>query len=165
MKGHVIPIPEACLRAQAEIEQDPLELAGPTAEHVRTCPACSETRVAWLAQQEASAQAPAGYFEHLPGRILSKLPASPRRRRPYPVLWALAAALLAVVGAGGFLAGRANRAPTVEATLVQPVLEPHDALPDTPFQEGEDDYAQLPNLSPEEANRFLERVRSRDHRP
>jgi hypothetical protein len=165
MKEHVSPIPEACLQALAKIEADPLELSGAAAAHVRACPACSEARVAWLAQEEASAQAPAGYFEQLPGRILSKLPAAPRRRRPYPVLWALAAGLLAAVGAGGFLAGRANRATMVEATLVQPAPEPHVALPDTPFLEGEEDYAQLPDLNPEQVHRFMERVRAQDNRP
>ncbi|MGA2081294.1 MAG: hypothetical protein ABSH53_11865 [Holophaga sp.] len=167
MKDLLTPIPEVCRQALAQIEADPLALTGAAEAHVRTCPACFEARVAWLAQEEASAQAPAGYFERLPERILSKLPTGPRRRPSYPVLWALAATLLAAVGAGGFLAGRANRAPMVEAELAPPpaVAYPHEALPDTPFQEGEDDYAQLPEMTPEEAHRFMERVRSRETRP
>jgi len=166
MTGGFPAIPEACAKTLAEIEAHALDL-GPAAEaHLRSCPACAEARVAWLAQEEASAQAPAGYFERLPDRILSKLPAGRRRRPTYPVLWALAAALMAAVGAGGFLAGRANRAPMVEAELAPPpAAEPREALPDTPFQEGEDDYAQLPEMTPEEAHRFMERVRTRDNRP
>jgi predicted phosphoribosyltransferase len=53
----------------------------------------------------------------------------------------------------------------VEATLVQPAQEVPVTLPDTPFQEVEDDYAQLPNLSPEEAHRLIERVNNQTPRP
>ena len=166
MKDPVTSVPEACRQALAEIEADPLALTGAAEAHVRACPACFEARVAWLAQEEAGAQAPAGYFEALPSRVLAKLPTSPRRRKSYPMLWALAAALMAAVGAGGFLAGRANRTPMVEAELAPlPAAETHEALPDTPFQEGEDEYAQLPEMTPEEAHRFMERVRSRSPRP
>jgi anti-sigma factor RsiW len=165
MKGSFPPIPEACLQALAEIEVDPLQLTAATEAHVRTCPACSETRIAWLAQADAEAQAPAGYFERLPDRILSKLPSGPRRRWPHLALWAMAAAVMLAVGTGGFWVGRANRTPMVEATLAPPAADPHETLPDTPFQEGEEDYAQLPNLSPEQARKVIERVRSQDNRP
>ena len=165
MTGHFPPVPEACRRSLAEIEADPLGLSEASEAHVRTCRACAETRVAWLAQEESVALAPQGYFEHLPGRILGKLPTR-SRRRPHLALWAMAAALLLTVGAGGFLAGRANRTPMVEATLVQPAPETRDAtLPDTPFQEAEDDYAQLPNLSPEEAHRLIDRVKNQAPQP
>ena len=69
------------------------------------------------------------------------------------------------VATGGFLAGRANRTPMVEATLVPYSLDTRDTLPDIPFQEGEDDYAQLPNLSPEQARMVIERVRGQNTRP
>ena len=162
MSGPFTVLPEACARALAEIEADPLALTPQAAAHLETCPACSEARVAWLAQEEdAPALAPAGYFERLPDRILAKLPAPPRRApHRHLTLWALAAGLLAAVGVGGYLAGRANRAPMVEATLTAPAAELPQTLPDTPFQEGEDDYAQLPDLSPEEAHRLIERVRT-----
>ena len=155
-------IPEACAQTLAEIEAHPLDLGPAAAAHLRSCPACAEAQVAWLAQEEdAPALAPAGYFERLPDRVLAKLPAPPR---PVPhrhlTLWALAAGLLAAVGVGGYLAGRANRAPMVEATLAAPAVDLPQTLPDTPFQEGEDDYAQLPDLSPEEAHRLIERVRT-----
>jgi predicted anti-sigma-YlaC factor YlaD len=158
MKGQFPSIPEACQRALAEIEADPLRLSPTVEAHVDRCPSCSETRIAWLAQQETEAVAPAGYFERLPDRILSKLPAGPRRRKPHLAIWAMAAAALLAVATGGFWAGRANRTPMVEATLIPVAVETHDALPDTPFQEGEDDYAQLPNLSPEQARMVIERV-------
>ena len=67
------------------------------------------------------------------------------------------------VGTGGFWAGRANRTPMVEAALVPVSLDSHETLPDTPFQEGEEDYAQLPNLSPEQARKVIERVRQDIH--
>ena len=164
MSDPIRPIPEPCLRAQAAIELDPLELNPETAAHVRGCLPCAEARVAWLAQEETQALAPAGYFERLPERILSKLPSGPRRRRPHLILWALAAGLLLSVGLGGFWAGRANRQPMVEATLVQPAPD-LQTLPDTPFLEGEDDYAQLPDLSPEQAHRLFEQVSVQAPRP
>ena len=92
MKGQFPPIPEGCQRALAEIEGDPLQLSAAVEAHVDGCPSCAETRIAWLALQETEAVAPAGYFERLPDRILSKLPAGPRRRRPHLALWAMAAA-------------------------------------------------------------------------
>ena len=163
MTGQPNPIPEACRQALAEIEADPLGLSPSAEAHVRACLACAEARVAWLAQEEvAAAQAPPGYFEHLPARILSKLPTTRRLRRPHLAIWALAATLLAAVGVGGYLAGRANRAPLVEATLAQPVQETHETLPDTPFQEGDEDYAQLPNLSPEQTRMVIQRVSQED---
>jgi hypothetical protein len=156
-------VPESCAPVLAEIEDHPLDLSPAAEAHLRACPACAEARVAWLAQAEdAAALVPAGYFEQLPGRILAKLPAPRRRaRQHYLALWGLAAGLLAAVGVGGYLAGRANRTPMVEATLAAPAGEAsHDALPDTPFQEGEDDYATLPDLTPEQAHQLVERVRT-----
>jgi len=164
MKDQFPPIPAACLSTLAEIETDPLQLTAASAAHVRACTACAETRIAWLAQEESEALAPSGYFESLPERILSKLPAGPRRSRPHIALWGLAAAIMLAVATGGFWAGRANRTPMVEATLVPASLDSHETLPDTPFQEGEEDYAQLPNLSPEQARKVIERVRQ-DIRP
>jgi hypothetical protein len=168
MNGPFAVPSEACAKALAELEADPLDLTPGTAAHVQACLACSEARVAWLAQaEESAAQAPAGYFQWLPGRILAKLPGTPRRARPHLALWALAAGLLAAVGVGGFLAGRANRTPMVEATLVPPAPAPdtRETLPDTPFQEGEEDFALLPNLSPEETRRLMERVSSPSNQP
>jgi hypothetical protein len=164
MKDQFPPIPAACLSALAEIETDPLRLTPASAAHVRACTACAETRIAWLAQEETEALAPAGYFDSLPERILSKLPAAPRRGRPHLALWGLAAAIMLAVGTGGCWAGRANRTPMVEAALVPVSLDSHVTLPDTPFQEGEEDYAQLPNLSPEQARKVIEQVRQ-DIRP
>ena len=165
MKGQFPPIPEAGRATQAEIERDPLGLSPAGEAHVAVCRACAETRVAWLAQADASALAPAGYFESLPERILCKLPAGPRRRRPHLALWAMAAALLLAVATGSFWAGRANRTPMVEATLVPTAVDGHETLPDTPFQEGEDDFAQLTELSPEQARKVIEQVRNQDNRP
>lgn len=158
-------LPEACTRALAEIEAEPLDLSPTAEDHLRTCPACREARVVWLAQAEDTpVLAPAGYFDRLPDRVLAKLPPAPRRSQPrHLVLWALAAGVMAAVGVGGYLAGRANRTPLVEATLA-PAGETRDTLPDTPFQEGEDDYAQLPDLTPEQAQELVERVRTQ-YRP
>lgn len=109
-----IPIPPACVPTMESVLVDPVD-PGPEAEaHLKICRACSEVRVAYLAQEESpEALAPAGYFERLPERILRKLPARPRLHlRVGPFAWGAAAALLMAVGAGAFWAGRANRTPS-----------------------------------------------------
>jgi hypothetical protein len=178
MSGQFPPLPEACARTLARIEADPLDLPEEAAAHLATCPACAEARVAWLAQDDAEdlaeaawTHAPAGYFERLPDRVLGKLPPVRRTRpvllahRGHLALWALAATLLAAVAIGGFWAGRANRTPLVEATLVQPPAETRETLPDAPFQEADDDYTHINELSPEQAHVLLERVRTPAQHP
>ena len=49
--------------------------------------------------------------------------------------------------------------------LTPPAAEGREPLPDIPFQEGEDDYAQLPDLSPEQTRLLIERVSVQEHRP
>jgi hypothetical protein len=173
MTGRSPSLPEACAQALAHIEVNPLDLPPEAEAHTLACPACFEARVAWLAQEDSDpvAAAPAGYFERLPDRILGKLP-PPRQQRPVALahrghlaLWALAATLLAAVAVGGFWAGRANRAPLVEASVVPAAAEVHETLPDAPFREAEDDYAQITDLSPEQARTLMERVRGRSQRP
>jgi hypothetical protein len=124
---------------------------------MQICRACSEARVAFLAQEEPQeALAPAGYFERLPGRILGKLPAPPRVhplvRRFY---WGTAAALLLAVGGTAFWAGRANRAPLVEASLPRTAPEALDLLPDSPFQDQDDAVTQLTALSDHDAEAVI----------
>jgi hypothetical protein len=69
----------------------------------------------------------------------------------------VAAALLMAVGAGAFWAGRANRAPLVEATLPRQseVIETSLMMSDTPFRDREEDAAQIQALTPEEMKAFL----------
>ena len=111
-------LPETCRSALAAIEGDPLNLPREVADHLRACHACTEARVQWLAQEEAvPALAPAGYFEALPSRVLRKLPSKSPSSKSRPLLWSAAAMLLGAAALGGFLAGRANRNPVVEATL------------------------------------------------
>lgn len=150
----------ACLEARTAIEADPLNLPAGVEAHVQGCLACFETRVAWLALEDAPpALPPAGYFDRLPGRILRKLPARPRSRRP--LLWALAAGLLAAVGTGGFLLGRVNRQPLVEATLAPaPAEAAAEPLPDTPFKETDDLMNEVRKLTPEETQAVLDRLES-----
>jgi hypothetical protein len=155
-----LPLPAACTAALAAIETDPLD-PGPAAEaHLKVCTACSEARVFFLAQEDSpEALAPAGYFDHLPGRILRKLPARPTLRHHLgPLGWAAAAVVLMAVGTGAFLAGRANRTPYVEATLPrQPdILEVSTS--DTPFHNREEEAAQIQALSPEEMKALLKRL-------
>jgi hypothetical protein len=155
-----LPFPEACAATLSAVEADPLD-PGPVAEaHLKVCTACAETRVFFLAQEDiADALAPAGYFDRLPGRILRKLPARPAlHHRLGPLGWATAAALLMAVGAGAFLAGRANRTPYVEATLPrQPDILEVSAT-DTPFHNHEEEASQIQTLSPEEMKALLKRL-------
>lgn len=158
------PIPEACRLALEAIEADPLSLSTEIQRHLRTCPACAEARVQWLALEDAPfALAPAGYFEHLPGRILRKLPTrsnhSPRTGR---WIWAAAAVLLMTgVGITGFWLGRANQQPLVEATLPRTPSEIQELLPEGPFQDGDDAISQLSSLSKTEAEAVLKRMEGR----
>jgi hypothetical protein len=162
-----LPIQEACTQALDAIQVDPLDPGAEAEAHMRICRACAEARVAYLAQEESpEALAPAGYFERLPDRILRKLPARPRLRlRTGPFTWAAAAALLMAVGAGAFWAGRANRAPLVEATLPRTPSEVQEVLPETPFLDQEDALSQLTALSQQEADAVLRTLSDRQAQP
>ena len=155
--------PEQLEKAIQAIEADPLNLPAGVADLVRQSPPLSELRVHWLALQDtpaASATAPAGYFQALPGRVLRKLPIKLAvRHHAHPALWAAAAALMLAIGAGGFWAGKANRTPLVEAKAQE--LEPAKELlvADAPFQENDDVLVQIQNLSPKELQRIADKVK------
>lgn len=157
-----LPIPEACSSTLDAVLADPLEPGAEAEAHMQICRACSEARVAYLAQEESpEALAPTGYFDRLPDRIQRKLPARPGlHRRVRPFTWAAAAVLLMAVGAGAFWAGRANRTPYVEATLPrQPdITETTLTVSDTPFHDREEDAAQLQMLTPAEMKALLKRL-------
>ena len=157
-----LPAPEACSLTLDAILLEPLEPGAEAEAHMRSCRACSEARVAYLAQEEVpEALAPAGYFDRLPDRVLRKLPVRPRlHHRLQPLTWAAAAALLMAVGAAAFWAGRANRTPFVEATLQrQPeVQESTITVSDTPFHDREEDASQIQSLTPEEMKALLEHL-------
>lgn len=163
----LLPMPEACTRAMEAVLLEPLQPGAEAEAHMQVCRACSEARVAYLAQEEApEALAPTGYFERLPDRILRKLPARPGLRlRMRPLAWAAAAALLMAVGAGAFWAGRANRTPLVEARVQTASQEAQDGLPDTPFQDAEDAVAMLKALPPEEAEAILRALAAQPAQP
>lgn len=153
--------PQTCQTALAAIEADPLALSTEVLAHLRTCPACAEARVQWLALEDAPfALAPAGYFGNLPARILRKLPTrSETRPRLGRWIWAAAAVILmSGVGATGFWAGRANQQPLVEATLPHAPKEVQELLPEAPFQEADDAMSQLSSLSNTDAEAVLARM-------
>lgn len=160
MTGASTPLPDPCALAMAAVLGDPLAPGAAAEAHLRSCRGCAEARVVLLAQEEVPGTAlPEGYLERLPGRVLGKLPGSPvRLRRPHPVLWAAAATLLMAVGAGAFWAGRANRAPLVEASLPAPEAPEATAESDTPFHDREEEAAQVHALSPEEMRALLKRL-------
>lgn len=162
-------LPESCQRALEAIQADPLDLPPEVQAHVEHCPACAELRVQWLAQEDfPQVLAPAGYFERLPGRMLRKLPARRSRGlKHHPWLWAAAAALALAIGLAGYMAGRIQQAPLVEAS-VDPSLanEPVELAIDTPFGEDEDAMSQFSNLSTEEADAVLRQLETtRSPRP
>jgi hypothetical protein len=160
MNLELLPLPEACATALAAIQADPLEPGAEVEAHLKICRACAETRVFYLAQEESpEVLAPAGYFDHLPDRVLRKLPArTALHRRMGPLAWVAAAAVLMAVGAGAFLAGRANRTPYVEATLPRPAETLEISVPDTPFHDREEEAAQVQALSPDEMKALLKRL-------
>jgi hypothetical protein len=141
---------------------DPLEPGTEAEAHMRTCPACSEARVAYLAQEDCpEVLAPAGYFDRLPDRVLRKLPVRrPLHNRMLPFTWIAAAALLMAVGTGAFWAGRANRTPFVEATRQPEVIETSTTLSDTPFHDPEEDAVQIQALTPEEMQALLKHLKA-----
>jgi hypothetical protein len=153
-------------RILAALEADPLNLPPDVAEAVRCDPALAELRVQWLAQEDAAAPlVPAGYFERLPGRVSGKLPGAPRSlaARMTPLLWTAAAATLLAIGAGGFMAGRANRAPLVEASA-----KPEPAaytVGDSPFQESDDLLLQAEKLTPEQVQAVVKRLEAKPKQP
>lgn len=154
------PVPDACIPPMEAIQADPRNLPQWVEAHLRACPACAEARVLWLAQAEdPSPLAPAGYFDHLPQRVLRKLPPPRMRMRIHPSLLAAAGLLALVLGLGGFWLGRAHRTPVVEATLPKTPLEAAPAS-EAPFHEGEIPYTSLDRLSPEESEALLERLES-----
>lgn len=151
-------LPESCTSALEAILADPLAPGTSAETHLKTCTACREARVAFLAQEEVpQALAPAGYFERLPDRIIGKLPAPPLRSHTRRFYWGTAAALLLAVGASSFWIGRANRTPLVEASLPRTASEIQEILPlpETPFQDSEDAVTQLTALSQEDADAVL----------
>lgn len=165
-----LAIPESCVLALNAVEANPLEPGPETEVHLRSCPACSEARVAFLAQEDApEVLAPSGYFERLPRRLLGKLPGRPQRRAlhpfAHPVLWSAAAALLLAVGAGAFWAGRANRTPLVEATLPRTPSEVQEVPADAPFHDQEDAVSQLTALSQQDAEAVLRTLSDRHGKP
>ncbi|GLH73994.1 hypothetical protein GETHLI_24960 [Geothrix limicola] len=156
-----LPTPETCAAITEAVLANPLDPGAEAEAHMQICRACSEARVAYLAQEEAPEPlAPAGYYDRLPERVLRKLPARPRlHQRLRPFTWAAAAALLVAVGASSFWAGRANRAPLVEANL-KPASEAQELVTETPFQDhedadNEDAVTQLTALSDEDANAVI----------
>ena len=158
MTETLLPVPEACAATLEALLLDPLDPGRPAEAHLLTCPACAEARVTYLAQEDFPAVlAPAGYFERLPDRVQRKLPARPSlQHRIRPFTWAVAAALLLAVGTGAFWAGQANRTPLVEAAMPHPaeLTEPADV----PFQDHEEEAAQLQTLNSEEMSALLKRL-------
>jgi hypothetical protein len=162
MNDAQLPIPDLCSQALEAMLIDPLDPGAEVEAHMQICRACSETRVAYLAQEDCpTVLAPAGYFERLSDRVLRKLPARPGLRyRVRPLAWAAAATVLMAVSAGAFWAGRANRIPLVEATLprLPELLDSSTTGSDTPFHDREEDAAQIETLTPEEMKALLNRL-------
>jgi hypothetical protein len=129
--------------------------------HISACRACSEARVLWLAQgdidMDHGRQAPAGYFGALPGRVLRKLPPQhARRRRGTPLLAAAASlAMLAAMGAGGYLLGRHDQAPQAFLEAVHAPRAFQDISSDPTSFSSLELFSQIPDLTPEEINALM----------
>lgn len=156
-------LPPSCDLALQAIESNPFEVPGEVLDHLRSCPACAEARVQWLAMEECpAALAPAGYFDRLPARILGKLPFPRPVRRPMRFLAAAAALLLVATAAAAFWAGKANQTPLVEAKAVQ---ETREMAADDPFQEKDEILEPLHALSPDEASALLKSLEKPEAKP
>jgi hypothetical protein len=162
MNDERLPLPDACSQALKQIQEDPLNLPDSALAHIQHCLACREARVHWLAQEDAPhALAAADYFDRLPERILRKVPARPSRRQ-HPILWIAAGILAAAASVGGFMAGRANRTPMVEASLPAPTsTDNREVLPAAPFHAGDDVLSQISTLSPEETAALAKRLEAK----
>jgi anti-sigma factor RsiW len=168
MNENLQALPEPCQAALRAIEADALNLPADALAHIKACPACAEARVLWVAQEEApQALAPAGYFQNLPARVLRKLPQrNLSRRQHHPILWSAAAIIALATGIGGFLAGRANRTPMVEASLPAPVApETQAELPSVPYQNTDDVMSQLSTLTPQEAEALAKKLPVAEAKP
>jgi len=75
----------------------------------------------------------------------------------------ISAVLALALGVGGYLAGRVQNAPVVEATLAKPPADLNELMPESPFEEDEDPISQLSDLSPEDAELVLQRLESTTH--
>ena len=166
MNPETLQMPEACHATLVAVEVDPLDPGTGAEAHMQICTACSEARVAYLAQEDVPlVLAPAGYFERLPARILGKLPAPPARAHTRRFFWGTAATLLFAVGVTAFWVGRANRTPLVEANLPRTISEVQEVLPDTPFQDSEDALTQLTALSQEYADAVIRTLTAQHTHP
>jgi hypothetical protein len=156
-------LPEPCRVALAAIEQAPLDLPAEASAHLRGCSACAEARVHWLAQEDAlPVLAPKEYFEQLPARVLRKLPSKAKGSRSHPFLWAAAAMLLGAATLGGFMAGRANRNPMVEAALPRTPSEVQEtSQADAPFHEKDEVLTEMERLSPEQVQALLDKLKEK----
>ncbi len=162
MTAEPLPLPEACLATLRDVEADALQPSPAAEAHMQICTACSEARVAYLAQEETALPlVPAGYFERLPSRVLGKLPVRTAPAQSRRFYWAAAAALLLAVGTTAFWVGRANRTPLMEASLPRTPQEVPLVLPDSPFQDPEDAITQLTDLSPEDADAVMRALADR----
>lgn len=148
-----------CAQALEAIQLDPLQPGPDVLEHLRHCAPCAEARVMWLAMEDAPAVlAPAGYMDTLTERVVAKLPAPPvRRTRLLRQLgwWSAASFLVVAGGIGGYLAGRAGRAPMEEATLQRTETV---TLPEAPFQDPDDAMGALPTMTAEESQTLLKHL-------
>jgi hypothetical protein len=158
-------IPLECQDALRAIEGDPINIGPDALEHVSTCRACSEARVLWLAQEDfdhawtLGHQAPAGYFEALPGRMLRKLPASSAGLQTKRLLLASAASLAMLIaigiGAGGYLLGRHDQTPVIFLEAVNPPKDFQDLFPDPMSFSSIELFSQIPDLTPEETSALM----------
>ena len=164
MNSSRMDFPPSCGLALQAIESNPLEVPAEVLDHLRSCPACAEARVQWLAMEDCpAALAPAGYFDRLPARILGKLPAPRPARRPVGFLAAAAVILMLGTAAGAFWAGKANQNPPVDAMANKEIREVPAG--DAPFQEQDEILEPLQALSPDEASALLKSLEKPEAKP
>ena len=150
-------IPIECRDALRAIEGGPIDLDAETLGHISACRQCSEARVMWLALEDCdNAQAPAGYFEALPGRVLRKLPAQATRHLSKIPLLTTAATLLILAGTtGGYWFGRHDQTGPVLLEAVHTPRDFQDIFADPTSFSSFELFSQIPDLTPEETKAMM----------
>jgi hypothetical protein len=156
-------MPTECQDALWAIEGDPINVAPETLGHISACRMCSEARVLWLAQEDSARaqtdhQAPVGYFDHLPSRVLCKLPAQPARRHSRMPLLISAASFVALLGMVAFwdhLFWRQDKTAPAYFEAVNPPREFQDTFSDPTSFSSLELFSQISDLTPEETNAMM----------
>ena len=152
--------PVDCQKTLLAVEKNPLDLPAYAQSHVSACRACSEARVFWLALEDFEpSEAPVGYFENLPARIMHKMPAPPANFRMRNTILASAASLLLMAAGGGYWFGRQDSLRPIVMEALMPPMEMQDFYQDPTSFSSIELYSQAPYLTQEEMDDLMNELK------